>query len=157
MKVIPRIFTLLLCVAMVAAGCITTEMVGPNGEIIKTRSIDRIEAMNLLMLAIDAFDLITARIAAYEAQGEDISEPDAFQLRLALASERFLDLGIQYIEDQLAQLAPGEQKIRVPVGLMRRTAEAASAETGIPLRMSRIGQQRPSIGFEWTFASNPLP
>lgn len=155
MKLIPRIFTLLLCVALVALGCITTESVGPNGEIIKTRSIDRADAMSLLMLAIDAFDLITARIAAYEAQGEEISEPDAFQLRLAQARERFLDLGIQFLEDQFAQIAPGERNIRVPVGLMRRTAEAASAETGIPLRMSGIGNDPRAIGLGFQFANAP--
>lgn len=155
MKSLQRVLTLFLCIVMAAGGCITTDSVGPNGEIIRTHSIDTVKAWNIFMLALDAFDLITARIAAYEAQGEEISEPDELQLLIARGREALLQRGIDWLEREFAQMEPGQKKIRVPVGLMRGTAEAASAETGVPLRMSALSDGMHGIGVEFDWGNRP--
>ena len=163
-----RSLAFLLCIALVVPGCAITEFENPDGSITKVRSIDVAQARDILMFALEAFDLVTARIALYKAQNEDISEPDALQLALAEARERWLRRGIDFLDEQFAQMADGQQKIRVPVGLMRRTTQGINSEMGVNLRISYDTpdawplplpsvRTAHSVGVDFSFGTSPAP
>ena len=155
MKIIPRIFTLLLCAALVAPRCVTTEFIGPEGELIIHRGVDTANVREAWLFALEALDLIIVRIAAYEALGEDISPPDALELAIAEARETLLRRAIDYIDRQFEQMAPGTKKIRLPVGLFRELGTAVTAETGKTMKISAVfGDVRP-IGINIALRAHP--
>lgn len=138
-------------------GCITTDIVNPDGTISRTRSLDIGAARDILFFALEAFDIVTARIAAYEAQDDELSEPDAVQLLLARAREDFLRRGIEFLSRQFDQLEAGQEKIRVPVGLMRQVERGIETELGIPAMLMSKASAPPRIGFTISLGHRPPP
>ena len=151
------VFAALVTVSLIFPGCVTSDFVNPDGSTTRTRTIDVAQARDILLFAIQAFDLVTARIAAYEAQGQDLSEPDALQLAIAQARETFLRRGIDFLNREFDQLNANENKIRVPVGLFRQVGAGIQAETGVPLRMSTFPRERDRPGIKFSFSARPAP
>ncbi len=152
-----RPLAILLCGVMAFAGCAINEFVNPDGSITKTRSISIPDARDILFFALEAFDLVTARIAAYEAQGDELSEPDAVQLLLAEAREAFLRRGIDFLNREFDQLIAGQDKIHVPLGLIRQVEKGIEAETGVPsMLMSQLHKPR-AVGANFSFGLRPPP
>ncbi len=146
---------LLVILAVNFSGCVTTERVDDDGTIIRTHSIPIADARSILFFAIEAFDLVTARIAQYESQGDSLSEPDAVQLLLAQGREEFLRRGIDFLSGQFDQLEAGTKKMRVPVGLMNRVESSIESETGISTKLMSSAPRlhRPTVN--WFLSSRP--
>jgi hypothetical protein len=115
------------------------------------------EASAILIWAIDAFDLVTARLAAYEAARDAGNEPDAFQVTLAEARERLLRRGIDWLNNRFDELEPGEENIDVPLGLFRRMGSDITAETGVSIKMSANALDPSRIPVRMSFGTRPPP
>lgn len=150
-----RFLIFLLCISIAFPSCVTTDYIDDDGNRVRTYSIDKAAALDILLLAIQAFDLVTARIDLYRAQGDDISEPDAIQLLLAETREAFLRRGIDFLNRQFDELQPGQEKIRVPAGLMRRVEKGIEAETGISVMLLSSQTAPARFGVNFSFLTWP--
>ena len=151
------LIALALCVGIVSSGCVTTWKDNPDGSTSKTYNLDVANAQLILLWATEARDLVTARLAAYEAASAAGNEPSAFEVALAEARAALLRRGIDWLNTRFDELDVDAESIDVPVGLFRRMATDITAETGISIQMSANMRAGSPLGFHVSFGTQPPP